>query len=58
MPWTNRRILMTLIGMILIFTVLIASRYEFSRSNEYLPAVLLKPNGEPVSLPIKENQLW
>ena len=55
MSWTNRRILITFIGMVLIFTVFIASRYEFSRSNEYLPAVFLKPNGEPVSLPIKEK---
>jgi len=55
MRWTNKRILITLVGVVLIFTALMASRYEFSRSNEYLPAVFLKPNGEPFSLPIKDK---
>ena len=55
MRWTNKRILITLVGMVLIFTALMVSRYEFSRSNEYLPAVFLKPNGEPFSLPIKDK---
>ena len=55
MRWTNRRILITLVGMVVVFTALMATRYEFSRPNEYLPAVFLKPNGEPFSLPIKDK---
>ena len=55
MRWTNKRILITLVGMVVVFTALMATRYEFSRSNEYLPAVFLKPNGEPFSLPIKDK---